>query len=79
MKYLLALIFCLSSFLFVHAQTEGSEDNVLITYTKKKTRAHINDKGDLVVNVSQKDLSKFKELGWVNYSDFGAKGDGTKC
>src|SRR5210317_22034 len=76
MKYLLALIFCLSSFLFVHAQTEGSEDNVLITYTKKKTRVRINDKGDLVVNVSQKDLSKFKELGWVSYGDFGAKGNG---
>lgn len=35
-----------------------------------------NENGELLINVSPKDVLKFKTNGFVRYSDFGAKGDG---
>jgi len=49
---------------------------VVITSEKGKTQVHTNGHGELLVNVSTKDVAKFKAKGWVHYSDFGAKGDG---
>ena len=40
------------------------------------TEVSIRENGELCINVSQKDALKFKDRGWVYYSDFGAKGDG---
>ncbi|MDP4680620.1 MAG: hypothetical protein NWS46_09665 [Cyclobacteriaceae bacterium] len=47
-----------------------------MTSEKKKTQVGTNENGKLHVNVSPKDVSKFKAIGLVRYSDFGAKGDG---
>ena len=53
-----------------------SRDSVSISSEKTKTGISIGDKGELKVNVSPKDLKRYKDRGWVQYSDFGAKGDG---
>jgi len=76
MKYLSILVFVLISLFEVHAQTNDPLDNVVITSTKKKTQVLTNDNGELLVNVSPRDVLKFKSAGMVRYSDFGAKGNG---
>lgn len=59
----------------VQAQNKPSE-KIVITSKDEKTAVEINDKGELILNVSPKDSPKFKKAGVVRYSDFGAKGDG---
>jgi hypothetical protein len=76
MKYVL-LSFLLSICMMLGmAQTKEPFEKVLITSEKNKTGISKNEKGELKVNVSPKDLSKFKDQGWVRYSDLGARGDG---
>lgn len=76
MKYIFFL-FLLSTYTFVtQAQTDAPLENVVITYTKKKTQVHPSETPQLQVNVSTKDVPKFKTRGFVRYSDFGAKSDG---
>ena len=57
-------------------QTQSPLENVVITSTKNKTQVRTNKNGELLVNVSKKDVVKFKANGLVRYSDFGASGDG---
>jgi len=57
-------------------QTKSPLENVVISSKKKKTQVHTNEKGELWINVSRKNVRKFKANGLVHYSDFGAKGDG---
>lgn len=57
-------------------QTQDLLENVTIASEEKKTKVHTNENGELHVNVSPKDVLKFKGIGFVRYSDFGAKGDG---
>jgi len=67
----------LNCVLTAHAQNKAPlENNVVITSQEQKTRVYTNDNGELYVNVSPKDVVKFKAAGSVRYSDFGAKGDG---
>ena len=76
MKYIFLLSF---SFIFIaltKGQTIDPLESVVITSEKNKIRVHSNEKGELQVNVSPKDVRKFKANGSVHYSDFGAKGDG---
>jgi hypothetical protein len=60
----------------VQGQTKSQPENVVITSQNDKTQVQTNENGELLVNVSTKDLLQFKANGWVRYSDFGAKGDG---
>jgi len=76
MKYALLTFLLLTCLMWVCAQTKSPGENVLINAEKKKTSLSINEKGALTVNISPKDLHKFKNRGWVRYSDFGARGDG---
>jgi hypothetical protein len=77
MKSMLLFFFLFTSVLsMVQGQTKNPPDNVLITYEKDKTQVRINEKGELVISVSPKDVQKFKANGFVRYSDFGAMGDG---
>lgn len=76
MKYLLFLFFLPTFMIYGWSQTKGHIENILITTDKKKTLLFYGEKGELLVNVSPKDLNKFKNRGWVLYTDFGAKGDG---
>ena len=75
MKYIL-LFFLLFSCVFSMTRGQASE-NVVITSTKNKIQVLTNEKnGELLINVSPKDVIKFKASGLVRYSDFGARGDG---
>lgn len=71
-KYSLLIIFFFSCLFLASGQAE----NVVITSKKKKTQVITDKNGQLRVNVSPKDVRKFKSDGWVHYSNFGAKGDG---
>src|SRR5690349_17675275 len=77
MKYtLLFFVFAYPAVLFeTQAQTKDPLENVVIT-PGKKTEVHTNANGELLVNVSKKDMRKFKADGIVRYSNFGATGDG---
>lgn len=57
-------------------QTKSPLENVVITTKKNKTQVRSHENGDLLINVSPKDIRKFKANGLVRYSDFGARGDG---
>jgi len=65
-----------SVFSMAQEQAKSSSENVVITYNKNKTGVLANEKGELHINVSPKDVEKFKASGFVSYSNFGAKGDG---
>ncbi|MEO7529898.1 MAG: hypothetical protein ABIS69_00760 [Sediminibacterium sp.] len=76
MKYIFLLSLSLTFAVLTQGQTKAPLDNVVITSETTKTQVHTNEKGELQVNVSSKDVRKFKANGLVHYSDFGAKGDG---
>ena len=76
MKYMLLLFFLFSCVIVAQGQTKSPLENVVITSKKKKTQVRTNENGELHVNVSPKDVLKFKANGLVRYSDFGARGDG---
>jgi len=75
-KSLLFSFFLLFFTILLQGQTSNPGENVVITYTEKKTRVRTNNDGELHVNVSPEDVIKFKASGLVRYSDFGAIGDG---
>lgn len=76
MKYSFLLIFLLTFAIVMQGQTKGPLENVVITSNGKKTKVSVDENGQLRVNVSPKDVLKFKTRGLVRYSDFGARGDG---
>lgn len=77
MKYLLLFLFVFSAvFSMAQGQTKSPSEKVVISTTKDKTQVSLNEKEELLINVSEKDARKFKASGAVRYSDFGAKGDG---
>ncbi len=77
MKYIfLSLVIFLDVFSMVQGQTKSPLGNAVITSNKDKTRVRTNENGELLINVSPKNLRKFKANGLVCYSDFGARGDG---
>jgi hypothetical protein len=76
MKYLFLSLFLFSCAIVTQGQTESPLEYVEITYNNKKTKVSTNENGELNVNVSPKDVAKFKANGFVRYSDFGAMGDG---
>lgn len=72
---LLTILFLIVA-LVTQGQNKSPLENVVITSQKQKTQVSTNEKGELQVNVSPKDVVKFKAAGRVSYSDFGAGGDG---
>ncbi|TKG90687.1 hypothetical protein EYV94_22745 [Puteibacter caeruleilacunae] len=76
MKNFILVLFLFSCAIVAQGQTDSRGKNVVITYKKKKTKVSNNKSGELYVNVSPKDVAKFKTNGFVSYSDFGAIGDG---
>ena len=77
MKYLILFFFlAFSTSGRTQGQTNRFPDNAEITFNEGETRVLPNEKGGLLINVSPKDLLKFKARGVVTYRDFGAKGDG---
>ncbi|MCE5344779.1 MAG: hypothetical protein LLG13_00640 [Bacteroidales bacterium] len=77
MKYMLLFFLLFSSVSsMAQGQTKSLPENVVITSKKNKTQVRTNENGELLINVSPKDVLKFKANGLVRYSDFGARGDG---
>lgn len=77
MKHLtLFFLIFIVAFNMATGQTKSQSEKTVITTDKGKTQVMTNDNGDLLINVTQKDLKKFKAKGFVRYSDLGAKGDG---
>jgi hypothetical protein len=76
MKYKLLFCFLFSCVFLAQGQTENPAENVRITSEKNKTQVHTKKNGELLINVSNKDILKFKANGVVRYDDFGARGDG---
>jgi hypothetical protein len=76
MKYMLLLFFLFSCVIVAQGQTKSPLENVVITSKENKTQVRTNENGELHVNVSPKDVLKFKAIGLVRYSDFGARGNG---
>jgi hypothetical protein len=77
MKNILIFLLLISSWLsIVTGQTKNPRENVVITSENNKTRVRTNENGELLINISPKDVLKFKANGLVRYSDFGARGDG---
>ncbi|MEO5600878.1 MAG: right-handed parallel beta-helix repeat-containing protein [Cyclobacteriaceae bacterium] len=77
MKYMLLFFFSFATvFSMAQGQTKSPLENVVITSKKNKTEVRTNENGELLINVSKKDVLKFKASGVVRYSDFGARGDG---
>ncbi len=74
---LLFLMFLLLNCVLVtHAQEKNSlENSIVITSRAQKTQVYTNN-NKLQVNISPKDVLKFKAAGSVSYSDFGAIGNG---
>ena len=76
MRYLLLFFFVFPGvFGMTQGQTRSPLENVVITSEMKKTQVLTKENGELLINVSPKDLLKFKANGLVRYSDFGARGD----
>ncbi len=76
MRHTLLLFFLLTCAAAAQGQQKGPLENVVITSEKKKTQVLVQADGALQVNVSPKEVRKFKATGLVRYSDFGARGDG---
>jgi hypothetical protein len=77
MKIRFLFFFLLASvFSMAQGQTKNPPENVVITSEKDKTRVRTGENGELIINVSPKDILKFKTNGFVRYSDFGTVGDG---
>lgn len=77
MKYMLLFFFLFPGLHSdVQGQTKNPSDRVVITSQKNKTRVRTNENREIHLNVSPKEILKFKANGLVRYSDFGARGDG---
>lgn len=72
---LLTFLFLCVTFL-TKGQNQSSLENIVITSENKKTQVSIQENGELHLNVSPKNIAKYKAAGKVSYKDFGAKGDG---
>jgi len=77
MKHLILFFFLIAcTFSGARGQSKNLSETVAITSQKGETKVQTNENGELLVNVSPKDVRRFKAKGFVSYSDFGAKGDG---
>src|SRR3546814_5418930 len=71
MKYVL-LITCFLSL----AGMSRAQDDIVITSHGGEIQVRAHEDGHLHINVPPDAARNFKATGWVQYSDFGAKGDG---
>jgi hypothetical protein len=76
MKYSLLSFLLLTCVSLGWGQAKVPVEKVSISSEKKKTDVKTSENGELQINISPKDLHKFKKRGWISYSDFGAMGDG---
>ena len=65
---------CNSSNQTKNEKIETGESNLYINENSTNVNSDIN--GGLIINLNRQDLDRFKKKGIINYSDFGAIGDG---
>ncbi|MEX0987361.1 MAG: hypothetical protein WD052_07790 [Bacteroidales bacterium] len=75
-KQILISLFLLIGIIAAEGQDSDPREDVVITSLGQKTSVHSDENGLLHVNVSPREVRKIKASGLVNYSDFGALGDG---
>ncbi|MEX2371646.1 MAG: hypothetical protein WD578_11615 [Bacteroidales bacterium] len=75
-KQILISLFLLIGIIAAEGQDSDPREDVVITSLGQKTSVHSDENGKLHVNVSPREVRKIKASGLVNYSDFGALGDG---
>ncbi len=73
---LLTIFFVLALCHTSKGQTKASAEHIITTNKKGKTTIRSLKNGQLQIDISKKDIAKFKGRGFVNYSDLNAKGDG---
>ncbi len=76
MKYVLITILILSSVIAVPGQIENLSEDIQIRSDGHETQINTGKNGELLVNISARDIGKIKANGVVRYRDLGAKGDG---
>ncbi|MCB0685661.1 MAG: hypothetical protein KDC53_04025 [Saprospiraceae bacterium] len=76
MKYTILLFSILLSAVAGQGQDSPTPDNLILSMESAETTIRTDEKGQLLVNISPKDLRKIKKKRFVRYSDLGAKGDG---
>ncbi len=76
MKYIHLIFFAFLTATITHGQLQDAQNDVIITSHNGQTEVAEDEAGKLHVNVSPEDIQKFKKIGKVRYSDFGAKGNG---
>lgn len=68
MKSLFSILFLfISVFFFTNCQPETSLEEIVVSSDQN---------GELLINISDEHIKKFKQNGFLQYSDFGAVGDG---
>lgn len=75
-KYTLLTFLLFGGALVTQGQTKGSPEQVVITSKRGKTWVAVQENGLLQLNVSSKDVVRYKAAGRVRYRDFGARGNG---
>ena len=73
-KYITFIL--LLSTILIKAHVAKSQEHKIINLKKGKTKVQLIDNGTLEISVSPKTHRKIKNRGYVQYSDFNAKGDG---
>ena len=76
MQYILLLIATFSFVYTTHGQTQKPHETVVISIEKGQTTLSTSENGELWVRISSKEVNRLKTKGIVEYSDFGAKGNG---
>mgnify|MGYP000022825415 CR=1 FL=1 len=76
MKFYLLLFLAVACTAISWGQTSTVKEQVPITTNSTKTQVQTNEKGEVSLNVSPRDIRKFKAAGVIHYGDLGAKGDG---
>ena len=73
MKYTLLVFW---SFVAVLGAAQDPLENIVITSNGNRVEVTNDDRGQLLVNVPEKEVLRLQSRGVVYYHDFGAKGDG---
>lgn len=76
MRYMLLWFYLFCYFSVVVGQEVSPDETVVITYEGSRTHVYTAEDGILHANISPKNVRRLKELGFVRYGDFGARGDG---
>jgi hypothetical protein len=77
MKYKFIFSILLSSVVIMApGQIKSTSENISISSGNAAIKISSDEKGELIIDLSQKDIDKFKASKVVHYSDFGARGDG---